>query len=444
MYGILFGPRNEIQEAVAEVDGAVMACLLSEAPQLLRWRCNGLLCTAHALSSLFYFGYLMMNAVSAHRSECSQDEHFTIRLFAGSHEPASKDVPIFVLALPETIPFLNLPWVRGKFFSDSDNAIYGVYDHDNDQSVNGSESILQTTWVERDSQAQPPKGHVDLSQLAKGSHINPHILITADYADRRRKLLNTCWPVALIRANITCCTEVSLISWLQRQGRDTLPASLYITASVLFGWVNTHDLIALLDVSLKEVAMQTQLRQEEERSCMAFHSRGGCLMEHRIHRAQMEVSLFSNGIANLSEELEMRGSSGSNKPGSAMKNVATWVDNMTYRAYTSASFAESGSLRINTSNDFEPMKSKTMDIFKSDMHILGLKKQRAQVEVDMFSEALARIAEFEGTDDVYDIEAFNLLSQPFNELTQGRRLGLERQDNHKEDSIEQVRLGWYK
>lgn len=72
---------------------------------------------------------------------------------------------------------------------------------------------------------------------------------------------------------------------------------------------------------------------------------------------------------------------------------------MTYHAYTSASFAESGSLCINTSNDFEPMKSKTMDIFKSDMHILGLKKQRAQAKVDMFSEALARIAEFEGTDD---------------------------------------------
>lgn len=40
-----------------------------------------------------------------------------------------------------------------------------------------------------------------------------------------------------------------------------------------------------------------------------------------------------------------------------------------------------------------------MDIFKSDMHILGLKKQRAQAKVDMFSEALARIAEFEGTND---------------------------------------------
>ncbi|KAG1818908.1 hypothetical protein EV424DRAFT_1347489 [Suillus variegatus] len=230
------------------------------------------------------------------------------------------------------------------------------------------------------------------------------------------------------------CTEVSLISWLQKQGHDTLPASLYITASVLFGWVDTHDLMTLLDVSLKEVAMQMQLRQEEERSCMAFRSRGGCLMEHRIYRAQMEVSLFSNGIANLSEELEMRCSSGSNKPGSTTKNVV----------YAGACPAPSSIMF----NQFQPTKaiqdkcnawlittlhfqgiigpnshanqmlfgspqtlnndpylhesfqgSKTMDIFKSDMHILGLKKQRAQAKVDMFSEALARIAEFEGTND---------------------------------------------
>ncbi|KAG0697721.1 hypothetical protein DFH29DRAFT_878524 [Suillus ampliporus] len=244
-------------------------------------------------------------------------------------------------------------------------------------------------------------------------------------------------------------TETALISWLQERGRDILPASLYITASVLFGWVDTHDLIALLDMSLREVSMQAQLQQEEERSCAAFCSRGG------------------NAIANLSEELEIRFSIGSNKPGSTVKDLTyvgaclapssimfnqfrptqatrdkcntwlntsshfqdvmgpdshanrtlfgspqildddpylcesfqgTWVDNLTYHAYMSASFAESGSLRINTSDDFKPMESKTMDILRSDIHILGLKKQCAQAEVDMFSEALARIAEFEGTD----------------------------------------------
>ncbi|KAG1851797.1 hypothetical protein C8R48DRAFT_777748 [Suillus tomentosus] len=675
-----------------------------------------------------------------------------LSLFAYLHAPMShgtpyeregKDVPVFVLALPEIMPFLNLPWLRGKFSSDS--AVYGVYDHvgvarehepetlihfaqhpygyylPTDQSVNDSESVLHTTWVGSSTIDSSVTGTRALPCIKKetarhslqrimttcpnwrrglaylriltrvnvccGHSGNPHILVTADYADRRRELLRSCWPQALIRANIasenletvltrdtqvpmsesavlalalpwlsqfmydnrrvavrsmddsrifglgnffglaqrhcivdllqmfihpyahslplsvnsfvkflenqmakelayhvifrttatcrvrltladlepqifrnatnplvdtlalmgSCCyqallarliaiwgtvdimpdypsasqvhgelretaimlilqvedphspflstydtsskthflgteqTETALISWLQKQDCNSLPASLYITASVLFGWVDTHDLIALLDVSLREVAMQTQFQQEEERSCAAFRSRGGCLMEHRIHRAQMEVSLFSNAIANLSEEMETRFSIGSNKLGSTVKDVAyagacavpssimfdqcrptkaiqdkcnawlittshfqgivgpdshanrtlfgfpqtidddpylyesfqglddqflslprllrTWVDNMTYRAYMSASFAESGSLHIDTSDDFQPMKSKTTDILKSDMHILGLKKQRAQAEVDMFSEALARIAEFEGTDD---------------------------------------------
>ncbi|KAG1806046.1 hypothetical protein EV424DRAFT_1350868 [Suillus variegatus] len=528
--------------------------------------------------------------------------------------------------LPEIMPFLNLPWLRGNFSSNS--AIYGVYDHvgvarkhepetlihfaqypygyylPSDQSVNGSESILQTTWVERDSQTQSPKNHDDLSQLAKGSRIptHPHegsfltkdtqvpmsesaILVLAlpwmsqFMYDNRRVAIHsmddsrifglgnffglaqrhcivdllqmficpyahslplsmtylvqqvnsfvkflenqmakelvyhvifrttaTCRvrltiadfkpqifrnatnpPVDTLALIGSCCyqallarlvaiwgtidlmpdypsvedlqyvpfmgklgelctittsqqllthflgteqTETALISWLQKQDRNTLPASLYITASVLFGWVDTHDLIALMDVSLREVAMQMQLQQEEERSCAAFRSRGGCLMEHRIHRAQMDVSLFSNAIANLSEELEIRFSSIVGPDSHANRTLfgspqtidddpyiyesfqglddqflslprllRTWVDNMTYRAHMSASFAESRSLHIDTSDDFQPMKSKTTDILKSNMHILGLKKQRAQAEVDMFSEALARIAEFEGTDD---------------------------------------------
>jgi hypothetical protein len=81
---------------------------------------------------------------------------------------------------------------------------------------------------------------------------------------------------------------------------------LFITASVLFGWVDSHDLMALLDMSLKEGVMQMQLQQEEERKCAAFRSRGGCLMEHRVYRAQMEVSLFSNAIAHLCEVLDAK------------------------------------------------------------------------------------------------------------------------------------------
>ncbi|KAG1861317.1 hypothetical protein F4604DRAFT_1929912 [Suillus subluteus] len=79
--------------------------------------------------------------------------------------------------------------------------------------------------------------------------------------------------------------------------------------------------------------------------------------------------------------------------------LKTWVDPVTYRVYMSASLAETKPLCIDNSNSFKQKENKTLDILKSDIHILGLKKQRAQAEVDMFSKALARVAEFEGTDD---------------------------------------------
>jgi hypothetical protein len=48
---------------------------------------------------------------------------------------------------------------------------------------------------------------------------------------------------------------------------------------------------------------------------------------------------------------------------------------------------------------FQTKERKSLVVLKSDIHILGLKKQRAQVEVDMLSEAIARMSEFEHTDD---------------------------------------------
>lgn len=112
-----------------------------------------------------------------------------------------------------------------------------------------------------------------------------------------------------------------MICWLQKQGRDTvsighmiivvfslyfqLPDSLFVTASVLFGWVDSHDLMALLDVSLREVA--TQLEKETD-FCIISCSQGRCWLEDRMHRAQTEISLFSTAIANLCEELELRNS----------------------------------------------------------------------------------------------------------------------------------------
>lgn len=40
-----------------------------------------------------------------------------------------------------------------------------------------------------------------------------------------------------------------------------------------------------------------------------------------------------------------------------------------------------------------------MDVLKSDVRILDLKKRRAQAEVDMLSEAMERLSEFEATSD---------------------------------------------
>ncbi|KAG1870968.1 hypothetical protein C8R48DRAFT_770569 [Suillus tomentosus] len=95
-----------------------------------------------------------------------------------------------------------------------------------------------------------------------------------------------------------------MVSWLQKQGLNDLLDSLYVTASMLFGFVNSHDLMAFLDLSLREVAMQEQLQQEKDP--IFFPGGAHCLMDDRMHRAQMEVSLFSNAIANACKELESR------------------------------------------------------------------------------------------------------------------------------------------
>ncbi|KAG1882540.1 uncharacterized protein F5891DRAFT_991255 [Suillus fuscotomentosus] len=295
-------------------------------------------------------------------------------------------------------------------------------------------------------------------------------------------------------------TEAALLDWLQTKGCDTLPESLIITASVVFGLVDAHDLVALIDTCLKEVAVHTQL-QREEGSCMVFLSREGrCLMQDRMYRAQMEVSLFSNAITNLCEELENR-----NHPIDRQKPVTvdvgvyagvraarsfvnvdffqpskatedkcnawllasshfqgmtqvdpdtiralldspktsevphlsecvsresnvldtvqpddllslprllkTWVDNVTYRAYMNASSAECKAVHIIDRKSFKTKEQKSVDILKSDVRTLDLKKQHAQAEVDMFSEAMERLSEFEGTSDGICSEAITLDSR---------------------------------
>ncbi|KAG2109522.1 hypothetical protein DEU56DRAFT_917449 [Suillus clintonianus] len=255
--------------------------------------------------------------------------------------------------------------------------------------------------------------------------------------------------------------ENGLRLWLQNLGIRILPDSLYISASVLFESVDPHDLIALLDMSIKELATQTQLQQEDS-STILFLQRGTCLMEERMYRAQMEVSLFSKAMANLCEKLNTTTNS-TNSPASCLASKTlpmdaagyegvdeeftsvkfdcskriqttrskcmTWlsacrkaslltsshfndttkpgesilylpsylkarVDDEACRAYANACFAEINMpLGIGTDkSDINSFKaaSKSLDELKHDFRIMYLKKQRAQSEVDMLSEAIAR------------------------------------------------------
>ncbi|KAG1734194.1 hypothetical protein EDD22DRAFT_960115 [Suillus occidentalis] len=262
-------------------------------------------------------------------------------------------------------------------------------------------------------------------------------------------------------------TETAMICWLQKQGRDTLPDSLFVTASVLFGWIDSHDLMALLDVSLREVA--TQLEKETD-FCIISCCKGDVELELRnspscpkklptvvdiehvktyllpspVDFNDVPVQYLSLSPVNFdgvrpiqvmpdkcdardkcnawllmlqSNALDVSGTSRvsfGSPPSEAVhlheylvgpndrflslpRLLKTWVDNTTYRAYISASLAES---KPSCNNDgFQTKERKSLVVLKSDIHILGLKKQRAQVEVDMLSEAIARMSEFEHTDD---------------------------------------------
>ncbi|OAX33190.1 hypothetical protein K503DRAFT_775874 [Rhizopogon vinicolor AM-OR11-026] len=79
--------------------------------------------------------------------------------------------------------------------------------------------------------------------------------------------------------------------------------------------------------------------------------------------------------------------------------VKAWVDNVAYRAYIYASREELYEpLGIDDCDNFKAKEYKTLDVLKSDLQILCLKKQRAQIEVNMFREAIERTSEFGFTD----------------------------------------------
>ncbi|KAG2091347.1 uncharacterized protein F5147DRAFT_780031 [Suillus discolor] len=228
-------------------------------------------------------------------------------------------------------------------------------------------------------------------------------------------------------------TENALKSWLQKQGCEILPDSLFVTVSMLFAWVDPLDLIAVLQVSLRVVAME-QLFQQEELTCISFLLQGGrCYMEERMYRAQMEVTLFNKAIANLCKEFNVKCRPSpaplpkllaSNYCASQMPAIAfhlyenllrpndhflslpfsmkSWVDSITYCAYISTSSADCADSKLlgNGINDnFKAKNEKTPDVLKSDFHILELKKHRAQAKVEMFSEAISRTMGIRFTED---------------------------------------------
>ncbi|KAG1853258.1 hypothetical protein C8R48DRAFT_675920 [Suillus tomentosus] len=249
-------------------------------------------------------------------------------------------------------------------------------------------------------------------------------------------------------SNLLGHNENDLVYWLQTKGHETLPESLFTAASVLFGLVDPLDIKTLIEVSLKEDATQTGLHHEEE-SCLEYLKEEGvspCRTDPKkvatpkavgsvgARQSSISVSCFQPTKAVQDKcHAWLRTSSQSqditrdSNAGRILRDfpstlqcpclhdhvlrpddqfiplphvMKTWVDNFTYGAYMSASLAESNEpLRLDHSNSFTTKEFKSVGMLKSDFHILDLKKQRAQSEVDMLSEAIARIAEFHHNDD---------------------------------------------
>ncbi|KAG2051224.1 hypothetical protein BDR06DRAFT_973938 [Suillus hirtellus] len=182
---------------------------------------------------------------------------------------------------------------------------------------------------------------------------------------------------------------------------NILPDSLFTTASVLFELVDPLDIKALIEVSLKKDAMQTGLQQEAE-SCLEYLKRKGhFLMEERMDQAQLEVSLFSNTIANLCEELN-----GRCHPTSSSVNPEKLVTpNTVWPSKKNAMHGSALTLQYPYPHDHILRKQlhnkelKSLQVPKSDFHILDLKKQCIQSKVNMLSEAIVCIAKFHNNND---------------------------------------------
>ncbi|KAG2135619.1 hypothetical protein BD769DRAFT_1385501 [Suillus cothurnatus] len=173
--------------------------------------------------------------------------------------------------------------------------------------------------------------------------------------------------------------ENDLVYWLQ------LPDSLFTTASVLFGLVDPLDIKALIEVRLEEDATQTGLQHEEE-SCLEY----------------------LKAIANLCEELNTRchltlhsvdpEKLVTPKPAESVGAHQTSISDNCFQP-TKAVQESNKPLPLDIGNSFTSKELKPLEMLKSDFHILDLKKQCAQSEVDMLSEAIVHISEFHHNDD---------------------------------------------
>ncbi|KAG2045633.1 hypothetical protein BDR06DRAFT_978072 [Suillus hirtellus] len=213
-------------------------------------------------------------------------------------------------------------------------------------------------------------------------------------------------------------TKDALKSWLQKWECEILPDSLFIMVSMLFAWVNPLDLIAVLqmEVTLFNKAIANLCEEFNTKchpspaplpkytstisACQTPHldEFEGFRLPTAAHlKCQQWLSMSSEFLVDF---LQIQGIP------QLYKNILrpndrflllpflmkSWVDNITYHTYISTSSADCADtklLGIGIGNSLKAKNEKTLDVLKSDFHILELKKHHTQAEVEMFSEAIS-------------------------------------------------------
>ncbi|KAG2091316.1 uncharacterized protein F5147DRAFT_780001 [Suillus discolor] len=201
-------------------------------------------------------------------------------------------------------------------------------------------------------------------------------------------------------------TKHALKSWLQNQGDEIVPDPLFTTTSVLFGWVDPLDLIAVLQMQLIQKAGEDLVTPPVTQPADVDLLPANCdyfelsTATHKKCEAwlatswQFEVDFpQAHEVPELYEHLSMH----DNYFLSPL--MEAWFGRVTHCTYITTSSAEYKPLRTDNTESFKAKKNKTPDALKSDFSILESKKQHAQAEVDMFSEVIACTAGFQYSDD---------------------------------------------